>query len=135
MSSFIYRKNRGEILGVSSNDTSFESTRFFGVSIDPSTPDGVDLATLKIHVSGVVRNADAGEISNFSSAITEDNALQIRVDSSGSLDKNNNFGLHARAILEVIRSEINILRAEHGLSDRTRRQIKNRYQNMISRIS
>jgi len=135
MSSFIYRKNRGEVLGASSNDAVFESNRFFGVSVNPSTPDGGDLAITKIHVSGVVRNADAGEISNFSSAITEDDALQIRVDSSGSLDKNNNFGLHARAILEVIRSEINILRAEHGLSDRTRRQIKNRYQNMISRIS
>lgn len=105
------------------------------VEIDPDTeaPDGIDIgnANPKVYDSGAgtIRNATQLEIDEIPVAEAIDKNLQERA-SAKALLTNSNAKLW-RALLELILSEINILRAEHSLAPRTKAQLITALENEI----
>lgn len=59
------------------------------------------------------------------------NDLLLRNNAKGYMDNLESQGLALRALAEIIRVEINILRAEHALAPRTLNQLKNSIKSKI----
>lgn len=110
---FLYRKNGGEVVGLSVDSGVYADVdaTYFGVQIDPSTPDGTDLAVKKIRVTTTVRNATSGEIAAFVTAEDTDNNLINRQAAKDAVDGNSIVTRKAyRSLVKVLVDEINDLR-------------------------
>ena len=142
----LYRKNGGEVVKISTKGQLFEyrDQAYWGVLSDPSMPDGNEcrppdfgdlrvLGYAKINDSGTVRNATQTEIDGFSMFEDEDENSQ---DADGAIHL---FESHPRfrkmmiAFADIIKDEINILRNQHGLPNRTLAQLKTAIGNRISK--
>lgn len=106
---FIYRVNGGEVLSVSVDSQSPLPSSYLGEIQDPKTPNGSDLSSPKIYDGSQVRNATAQEISNFSVAAAQDEAMIARESSAKLMDLGLNGIIH-KSIVQNIVDEINILR-------------------------
>ena len=145
MTTALYRKNGGEVIKISIKDQSFAdaNSTYWGVLTDPAMPDGTEirdpneadrvLGYAKIVDGTTVRNAVQAELDNFPVAELADENNQ---DADGAADL---FQTHPRfrkmmiAFADIIKDEINILRAEHGLPDRTLAQLKTAISNRINK--
>ena len=141
-----YRINGGEVIKISLAGQPFTGLPgtevYWGVLTDPPLPDGTvirdgdeELRVLgfaKINDGGTVRNATQPEIDGWAAQETTDDNLQ---DRDGAIDL---FQTHPRfrkmmiAFADIIKDEINILRATQSLPDRTLAQLKNAIQNRMS---
>jgi hypothetical protein len=130
---WLYRKNGGEVMGVSSEADSYANVdaTYYGVATDPGTPDGASLDPAKIWDDPNVRNATAPEIAAFSAAEAVDTNLQDRQKAKDLLDSQPQMRKVLRSLVEVIIDEINTLRALHSLGDRTLTQAKTEILNKI----
>jgi len=84
----------------------------------------------------VEKNGDIEEMSVPQKAAIDDaeaaeRDLGIRSDAKENLDVLNSPGLVLRALADVIKDEINILRAEHGFADRTLVQLRTAIKNKV----
>lgn len=140
----LYRINGGEVGKISVKGQLFadRNTTYWGVLIDPSFLDGTDvrdssenlrvLGFAKIWDGTNVRNATQAEIDSFIVAEDNDDKLQ---DKDGAIEL---FQTHPRfrkmmiAFADVLKDEINILRATQSLPDRTLVQLKTAIQDRIS---
>jgi hypothetical protein len=113
---YLYRINGGQVLGMSVSP--YEASAYFANVTDPSEPDGRDLQPPKIHDVGTVRNATAPEIAAFAAAESEDQTLIDRDAAKGIYDQPVMKKV-LRSFVDVIIAEINLLRQQHSLSDRT----------------
>ena len=145
MTTALYRKNGGEVIKISTKDQSFAdaNSTYWGVLADPALPDGTEirdpdevgrvLGYAKIADGTTIRNAIQAELDNFPIAETNDENSQ---DADAAIDI---FQTHPRfrkmmvAFADIIKNEINILRAEHGLPDRTLGQLKTAIINRVSK--
>jgi hypothetical protein len=141
----LYRKSSGEVVKISVKGQTFvdRNQTYWGVLTDPSLPDGNEcrpeggdlrvLGFAKINDSGTVRNATQPEIDSFAAFEDDDENSQ---DADAAIDL---FESHPRfrkmmiAFADVIKDEINILRQQHSLSDRTLEQLKTAIKNRINK--
>jgi hypothetical protein len=116
-----YRKNGGEVDGMAdaSGYWDGDDPDFFGVLADPSTPDGASLVPQKIWTGSVVRNATAPEIANFATAEATDDNLIHRKKANDYISVHPTTRKALKSLVKVIIAEINVLRAQHSLADRT----------------
>jgi hypothetical protein len=146
MTTALYRTNGGEVVKISLTDQTFDQrdTDYWTVAADPAFPDGTELRpdegagplrTLgyaKIMDGGSCRNATQPEIDAFPAALLADENL---MDRDGAKDL---FQFHPRfrkmmiAFADILKDEINILRAEHALPARTLNQLKTAMLNRMS---
>jgi hypothetical protein len=142
---FLYRLNGGQVIGATVNSDGFGyiDSRFFGVCVDPLTPDGKDLAVPKIFDSGAnsVRNATSAEIANFLVAEQADEVILARYNAQAFADEQPVSRKVIRAIVQIMVDEINTLRAAirqahpaqaSNLPDRTLEQAKTAMLNIIN---
>jgi hypothetical protein len=113
---YLYRINGGQVLGMSVN--SYEDSVYFANATDPLELDGRDLQPPKIYDAGAVRIATAGEIATFTVAEAEDQNLMDREAAKGIFDSSVTKKAFL-AFLHILMDEINALRQQHSLTDRT----------------
>ena len=142
----LYRINGGEVIKISQKGQTFENrnSTYWGVVTDPTLADGTDiydpdlnnrvLGYAKIFEgSNTVRNATQAEIDNFPIAENDDENQQ---DADAAIEL---FQSHPRfrkmmiAFSDIIIGEINILRNEHGLDNRTLLQLKTAIINRVDK--
>jgi hypothetical protein len=111
-----YRINGGQVLGMSVNP--YEAEPYFANVTDPLEPDGRNLQPPKIHDAGTVRNATAPEIAAFADAEAEDQNLIDRESAKGIFSHSVSKKTFS-AFIRVLLDEINTLRQQHSLPDRT----------------
>lgn len=145
MTTVLYRTSGGEVVKISPTDQQFDQrdTNYWTVAADPAFPDGTELREggngplrvlgfAKIIDGGSCRNATQPEIDGFAALETADENL---MDKDGAIDL---FQNHPRfrkmmvAFADIIKDEINILRATQSLPDRTLAQLKTAIQNRMS---
>lgn len=90
-------------------------------------------ALTKYHVvdEGAVREMTQPEKDAFDAVEAEAQDTAMRNDAKAPMDDLNSMALIIRALADIIREEINILRAEHSLSPRTLQQLKTAIKNKI----
>lgn len=71
------------------------------------------------------------EVADMIQAAQDAAIIETRSAAQSRIDAFEEIGLVHRAFAEVVKDEINILRAEHGLSLRTSQQLKNAIKNKI----
>jgi len=152
MATALYRLSSNEVLKVSTQDQSFSDADvlFFGVAISPATPDGTltrenlpdgtlgplrQLGFAKHYVSGTntVRNATQLEIDTYAAAELDDDNQQDAIRAKDLLDTHPQFRKILVAMADILKDEINILRALHALPDRTLAQFKTAMSNRVSK--
>jgi hypothetical protein len=123
---YYYRINGGQVLGASIAPAApwaadawcavFESP----AAVDLGTPHWCDGATL--------RPATAGEVAAFPGAAAADAAAAARAEAKDLIGpagpSNDRAHRLLRALVELVRREINTLRAQHSLADRTAAQVR-----------
>ncbi len=109
---FLYRKNGGQVQGVSTDATAYAGVdaTYYGTVTDPSAPDGADLGTPKFCDGVTVRNATAQEQSAFVTARVTDDNLIARQAAQDLYGADVRFRKILRAIASVMVDEINIVR-------------------------
>lgn len=151
MATALFRKSSGEVVKISLSDQAFldADPTFWGVLTDPAFPDGTDVRDMDPDPAGplrvlgfskravpgppTVRNATAPEIATFAAAQTDDEN-QMDADRAKQL-----FEMDPQtrklfiALMDATRTEVNTLRAEHALPDRTLDQWKTAIRNRISK--
>ena len=136
MSWFRYRTSSGELLGESVNQ--FVPLGFGRSQIENPTDNRTEVANpppgkFWIYDGTQLRDATAGEIAGFPAFQDADDELRTRQIAELEVDVVNSIaGKHLRALALVVMDEINILRGQHGLPDRTVAQLKNAVKNKIS---
>jgi hypothetical protein len=144
MATVCYRINGGEVVKISTNNQAFadRNSVYWGVLTNPVFTDGTEardssgnlrvLGFAKIWDGLVVRNASQGEINGFAGSEAQDDNLQDRDGAINLFQTHPRFRKMMVALADVIKDEINILRAQHSLPDRTLNQLKNAIQNRMS---
>lgn len=138
-----YRKSSGEVLKISPKGQSFAflDTTFWGIFLSANFPDGIDstplrqLGIAKIALPGtpnVVRNATQAEIDTFAVRKVNDKNIQDREVARDFLRLHPRFRKVLIALIDILIDEINLLRDEHALTNRTLQQAKNAILNRIS---
>jgi len=144
MTTVLYRANGGEVVKISPTNQTFDQRdpAYWSVVTNPNFPDGTELREggngplrvlgfAKIIDGADCRNATQPEIDGFPAAETTDENI---MDRDGAIDL---FQNHPRfrkmmiAFADVLKDEINILRAEHGFADRSLAQLKNAMLNRM----
>lgn len=147
----LYRISSKEVIKISIKGQLFSSSDpvYWGVLTDPSLPDGNivretlpdgtlgplrQLGFAKIADVGgsEVRDAIQSEIDTFAGFQTTDENLQDRDEARDFTDVHPRFRKFIIAFADIIKDEINILRSQHGLSNRTLGQLKTALRNRIS---
>lgn len=114
-----YRKNGGQILG-ESIDNIYPDDTYFGCLTNPMIQVGtVAVMTSRVWTGTVIRDATAGELSNFVTAAATDDTLVRRAVAKSMLDASLVNKTLFQALLQVLLEEVNTLRALHSLSNRT----------------
>ena len=83
------------------------------------------------HDTGAIVEMDSTEKSTIDTEESDATDLSIRNAAKDPMDNLDSNGLVLRALADTIRDEINILRANHALSDRTLAQLKTSIKNRI----
>ena len=141
----LYRISSGEVVSISATDKTFPTANltYFGKLTNPPLTDGTDwldpsynrcvLGYAKINDGGTIRNATQVEIDTFDPLKLDDRNKQ-EVDNAKAYFQNDpEMRRILTAFADVLVSEINILRSEHGLADRTLSQVKTAIINRISK--
>jgi hypothetical protein len=143
----LYRISSGEVMEISTPNKTAEDfgmgSTYFGVLTDPPFTDGTQwlgpnyenrlLGYSKINDNGTIRNATQQEIDTFK-PLAIDDRNQKDADKAKEYFKNDpEFRRIMIAFADVLVSELNILRTEHGLNDRTLSQLKTAILNRISK--
>lgn len=131
---FIYRTNGGEVESITASENAYLDIKnpFLSGVVDPVLPDGPRPHPPKIFVSpNIVRNATSQEIEGFAVARSQDSNLKARIDAKNLLEQDLKFRKILKSLLSVFLDEINILRQQHTLTERTMAQLRNA---MTSRI-
>ena len=134
MSIFIYRINGGEVMSIASSAGSYldVSDPFLSGIANPTLPDGPRLHPPKIFIApNTVRNATQQEIDGFIVAHGQDDNLRARVDAKDLLDQDLKFRKILKSLLSVVLDEVNILRQELNLTERTMTQLRNKIASRI----
>ena len=143
----LYRISSGEVASISVVDrTNFNvDLSYYGVLVDPPLPDGIQwfdpapdyqrrvLGYAKINDNGTVRNATQIEIDGFAGFALDDKNQEEANKAAEYFQNDPQFRRVMIAFAAILVDEINILRAEHGLSDRTLSQLKTAITNRISK--
>ena len=143
----LYRISSGEVMEIStSNKTESDfgmSSTYFGVLTDPPFTDGTQwlgpnyesrlFGYAKINDNSTIRNATQEEIDGFLLAAVGDRNQQQADRAKVYFQNDPEFRRIMNAFADILVSEINILRAEHGLADRTLSQLKTAIINRISK--
>lgn len=151
MATALFRKSSGEVVKISLSDQAFldADPTFWGVLTDPAFPDGTDVRDMDTDPAGplrvlgfskravpgppTVRNATAPEIAMFAPAQTDDEN-QMDADRADSLLANDPQTRKLfTALMDVARTEVNTLRAEHGFAPRTLDDWRNAIRARISK--
>ena len=149
MTTVLHRIGGGEVVKISPTNQTFaqRDPAFWEVVQDPAFPDGTELRedlgndqlgplrTLgyaKIVVGATCRNATQPEIDAFAVAETLDENIMDRDGARDLFQTHPRFRKLMIALSDIIKDEINILRAEHGLPARTLVQLKTAMLNRMS---
>jgi hypothetical protein len=145
MTTVLYRTNGGEVVKISPTDQTFaeRDSAYWSVAADPAFPDGIELREdgsgplrelgfAKIMDGGSCRNATQPEIDGFPAAEAADEALQDRDGARDLFENHPRFRKMMIAFADIVKDEINILRAEHALPARTLNQLKTAMLNRMS---
>lgn len=112
-------------------------------SVDPSVVNGLlnilelprveyqALTKYKVVDGGIVRNMTQTEKDTLTAYEEAQRDLNIRDSAKTEMDGFQSRGLLLRALADIIKDEINVLRAFHSLPDRTLTQLKTAIQNRI----
>ena len=140
--SIVYRLSSGEVLTVNESPIGYPPN-YFGFVTDTIAPDGLEiydsennrriLGYAKIYSGGVFRNATQEEIDTFLPAAIDDKNQKEANRAIEYFQNDPRFRRVMIAFASIIVDEINILRSEHGLPDRTLEQLKTAIQNRISK--
>lgn len=125
---FIYRTNGGEVESITPSASAYLDIKnpFLSGIVDPVLPDGSRPHPPKIFIApNIVRNATQQEIDGFAVALAQDSNLKARIDAKNLLDQDLKFRKILKSLLSVMLDEVNTLRQQHGLPDRTMTQVKN----------
>lgn len=109
---FLYRKNGGEVLGVSTDPSAYADAdaTYYGALTDPAAPNGADLSVPKIYDGSQVRNASAPEQATFVTAAATDANLQQRTAALALAITNPVQRKILIGIVSVLIDELNTLR-------------------------
>jgi len=141
----LYRISSNEVYKISEeNDIfAFDVSDQLAVATSVSTPDGDAtwdtsgnlrvLGYSKILDGTTVRNATQEEIDTFAAFEAEDRNIKEADQATAYFQNDPRIRRIMIAFADILVSEINILRAEHGLSDRTLQQLKTAIINRISK--
>lgn len=148
----LFRISSNEVVKISVKGQPFDArdATFWGVLTDPPLPDGDRVRELpaspgdedgqlrqlgfaKINDSGTVRNATQAEIDGWQAPEDDDENIQDADDAKALLANHPLFRKAFISFAKVMMSEINILRAQAGLPDRTLSQLKTALQNQVSK--
>jgi hypothetical protein len=145
----LIRRSSGEVIKISLKGQSFADAdpNYWEVQTDPPLPDGnkvrddsgIELGPLrelgfaKIWDGADVRNATQGEIDGFVGSQDNDEKNEDADRARELLNVHPQFRKVLIAFADIIRSEINVLRQQHGLPERTLSQLKTAMLNRIDR--
>lgn len=146
----LYRLSSNEVVKISQKGQSFSdrNVSYWGVLTDPPLPDGVEvreplpdgtygplkqLGYAKINDAGTVRNATQPEIDGFAAIETDDENQQDADRAIQLFQTHPQFRKLMIAFADIVKGEINTLRAQHSLGDRTLAQLKTAIINRISK--
>jgi hypothetical protein len=149
MTTVLYRVNGGEVVKISPTNQTFDQRElaYWAVATDPNFLDGTDLREdlgggnlgplrqlgyAKTIDGADCRNATQPEIDNFVVAEDSDEAIMDREGAKDLFDSHPRMRKLMIAFADIIKDEINILRDQHGLADRTLAQLKTAINNRIS---
>jgi len=137
-----YRLSSGEVEEISTS-SKIKNALIFGEVINPTMPDGTAvnspsgdpdvLGYAKIYGGGVVRNATQGEINTFSAARIDDRNIIQADEALKHLQNDPKLRRIMIAFAAILVNEINTLRQQHGLADRTLQQLKTAIENRIDK--
>jgi len=146
MTTALYRISSGEVTEISSADDTFDgfvNTPYWGILIDPPLSDGMDvrdsnhsyevLGYAKINDNGTVRNATQQEIDTFATFRLDDYNKRDAAEAINYFKSDPKLRRIMIAFAAILIDEINILRSQHGLPDRTLVQLKTAIENRISK--
>lgn len=113
--SFLYRKNGGQVLGVTTVEVPYPGINgtYFGIVTSPALPDGDNLSPAKIAVGSpvdTVRNATAPEQAAWPAAEAADDNLIARTEAILQFEGKLSDAKSRRVMIDVILDEINALR-------------------------
>ena len=135
----LYRISSGEVIAISTEDNPYTGNPdIFAVISNATYPDGTTfskrvLGAAKILDGTVIRNATQSEIDAFQAAAIDDRNIKDAAEAIEYLQTDAKIRRILTAFADIIVSEINILRSEHGLPDRTLSQLKTAIENRISK--
>ena len=139
----LYILSSGEVIEIAETQLKSVPNEFQGVLTDPPLPDGSDYLSPDIHLrvlgyakindNGTVRNATQQEIDTFASAEIDDRNQRMANLAINLFENDEKFRRIMIAFASILVNEFNILRAEHGLPDRTLEQLKTAIKNRISK--
>jgi len=148
----LYRISSGEVIKISLRGQSFDTRdpTIWGVLTDPTLPDGdsvretrpdgtlgplrqLGFAKLAITGSNTCRNATRPEIDAFEPSELDDENTQDAAQAIDLFQAHPKFRKILIALAEITRSEINILRAQHGLPPRSSTQLRNAIRSRVSK--
>ena len=145
MTTVLYRANGGEVVKISPTNQTFDQrdSNYWAVATDPNFPDGTELRQggdgplrvlgfAKIIDGGDCRNATAPEITAFAAAETADENIMDRDGARDLFENHPRFRKMMVAFADILKDEINILRATQSLPDRTLAQLKTAMLNRMS---
>ncbi len=122
----LVRKTSGEVLGSSTDNAVYSGAdpAYFQAVLDPPVPDGQDLSVRKIWTGAVMRNATAPELATFAPAAAVDLNLHQRTRARDYFQSDPVLRKTLRAIAGLTTTQLNTLRALHGLAALTRAQVE-----------
>ena len=141
----LYRISSNEVIAISAQGELFDiySSAYYGVLSDPPFTDGTEyrdpsgnknvFGYAKINDNGTIRNATQNEIDTFAGFEQDDNNQIQATKASNYFQSDPKFRRIMTAFADILVDEFNILRAEHGLNDRTLSQLKTAIINRISK--
>jgi hypothetical protein len=145
MTTALYRISSNEVIEISITNNQFHDDldSFKAVLTDPISPDGIKtqdpngdyriLGYAKFNDSGAVRNATQEEIDTFAPAQLDDLNIREMDNAKTYFQDHPQFRRVMTAFASIMVDEFNILRAEHGLNDRTLSQLKTAVLNRIDK--
>ena len=133
----LYRISSGEVTNIADSIINTDPT-YFAVLTDPTFTNGTMIdrrvfGQAKINDGGTVRNATQQEIDTFSELEHDDDNKAKSVSAVSYFKNHPEFRRIMTAFAAILVDEFNILRAEHGLADRTLAQFKTAIENRISK--
>ncbi len=131
---FLYKKTSNQAVKLSSDPNAFDNFDpvFFDTITDPTLPNGADLAIPKIKQGTTIQNATGTEILGFPVHDAADQVLMDRTSAINSYDLDPITKKVLKAIVQLMLDEINTLRAQHSLGERTPAQAKAAIEGMIN---